>query len=96
MPSIASTFVAALAITSTAAATVLPRNNDGKAAYYYKGRGSDPEFTIPQIELDSVVSCVGGIENAKKPFLLVPGSESAHVPTFKQEEELTSASHSLG
>lgn len=96
MPSIASTFVAALAVTSTAAATVLPRNNDGKAAYYYKGRGSDPDFTIPQIELDSVVSCVGGIENAKKPFLLVPGSELAHVPTIRQYEELTRASHSLG
>lgn len=54
-------------------AAVLPRNN-GKGNGN-SGRGSDPAFTIPQIQLDSQLSCAVGIENVKKPFLLVPGSE---------------------
>lgn len=81
MPSsVASTLLGALALSAVAGASVLPRNNgNGKgnnanAAYYYDGRGSDPDFTISPLELNSVLSCVGGVENAKKPFLLVPGS----------------------
>lgn len=79
MPSsITSTLLALVALSSAASASVLPRNNGGNSAStasYYKGRGSDPDFTISPIQLNSVLSCVGGIENAKKPFLLVPGSK---------------------
>lgn len=66
-------FLSALSLTS-ALGSVLPRNNGGSSSY-----SSDPAFTISTIQLDSVVSCIGGIENAKKPFLLVPGSKLSDI-----------------
>lgn len=70
-----SSILAALALSTAANAAVVPRNNDNSKTTYYSGRGSDPDFTISPIQLNSVLSCVGGLENVQKPFLLVPGSE---------------------
>lgn len=81
MLSSSSIALAAIALTSGAAsAAVLPRNNGGKPCYnssvtYYSGRGSDPEFTINPIQLNSVLSCENGLDQVKNPFLLVPGSQ---------------------
>jgi len=72
MPStILSTLVAGLAVAAAADASVLPRKNSPSKNH---GGQSDPAFTISPIELSSVVNCTGGMENLKKPFLLVPGT----------------------
>merc|ERR1712093_519928 len=72
MPStILSTLVAGLAVATAADASVLPRKNSPSKNH---GGQSDPAFTISPIELSSVVYCTGGMENLKKPFLLVPGT----------------------
>ena len=79
---IATSLLATLALAAgVQSAAVQPRNN-GKGNGN-KGRGSDPAFTIPQIQLDSQWSCAAGIENVKKPFLLVPGSTSLAVLTLQ-------------
>jgi len=76
-----SSIIAALALTTAANAMVLPRAvNDTSASNltettYYSGRGSDPDFTISPIQLESVLSCDGGLENITNPILLVPGSK---------------------
>lgn len=36
---------------------------------------ADAPYTIDQQNLTAGLTCIGGIENVKSPFLLVPGSE---------------------
>lgn len=75
-----SSIITALALTTVANAAVLPRqlnetSSNETEVSYYSGRGSDPDFTISPIQLDSVLSCAGGLQNITNPILLVPGSK---------------------
>jgi hypothetical protein len=41
---------------------------------------ADAPYTIDQQNLTAQLTCIGGIENVKSPFLLVPGSEWRSAP----------------
>lgn len=58
-----------LSISSLVSATLCPVPSIAKRQL------ADAPYTIPQQNLTAQLTCIGGIENVKSPFLLVPGSE---------------------